>query len=261
MQNVIEHHSILDHIVQMAHQIHFRGHKVHPYLLLFDLGMCVVLVFAFFYTHLFTGISFLQFLLLFVINYAGYEFFFLRIKRSLFRIRSRSYLQDSITWILPVYMMSAWAIGASVPVALDLLSLLLPLWLSFVRIGCFLGGCCYGLPSRVGVLYPAQIFIPYEHNCRKFQPGANPYCRVFPIQLVESAVNSCLFWLLFMAIYKLDSVTGYGLPLYLISYCVYRFVSDFFRYSSARPRYGIFSEAQLISVALFLVLGGWLLLG
>ncbi|HMN26579.1 MAG TPA: prolipoprotein diacylglyceryl transferase [Caldilineaceae bacterium] len=260
MQNVTEHHSILDRIVQMTHQIHLRGHKVHPYLLLLDLGVCVVFVFAFFYTRLFTGISFLQFLLLFVITFAGYEFFFLRMKRRLFRIRSRSYLQDVITWILPVYVMSAWAIGASVPVALDLLGLLLPLWLSFVRIGCFLGGCCYGLPSRVGVLYPDQIFVPYESNCGKFQPGANPNCRVFPIQLVESAVNFCIFWVLFMALYKLDGVTGYGLPLCFISYCVYRFIGDFFRYSSARPRYGIFSEAQLVSLALLGVLVGWLLL-
>ena len=47
--------------------------------------------------------------------------------------------------------------------------------------------------------------------------------------------------------------------LYLSLYAVIRFVLDFYRTTSARPRYGRFSEAQLVCVGVQVVVVGVLL--
>ena len=55
---------------------------------------------------------------------------------------------------------------------LDVAAICFPLFHFFGRIGCFLGGCCYGIESKFGVVYhysPA--------------PGANGVSR-FPVQLL-----------------------------------------------------------------------------
>lgn len=51
------------------------------------------------------------------------------------------------------------------------------------RIGCFLGGCCYGMPCAWGVSYPEGSF-PYSVY------GGVP---LFPVQLVEASVLFLLF--------------------------------------------------------------------
>lgn len=60
----------------------------------------------------------------------------------------------------------------------------IPLFHVFGRVGCFLGGCCYGLPSAWGFVY-------------RYSPvaEANGVSR-FPVQLVEAAWNLVLFLLL-----------------------------------------------------------------
>jgi len=62
---------------------------------------------------------------------------------------------------------------------------------AFGRIGCFLGGCCYGRPiSAWGVMYPegAPAFVQYGH------------CPVAPVQLMESAWLFCVGIALFSLI-------------------------------------------------------------
>ena len=56
------------------------------------------------------------------------------------------------------------------------------------RIGCFLGGCCYGVPAKIfGVSYPAGS-LPYIHH------GSTP---LVPVQLYESAYLVVIFIILF----------------------------------------------------------------
>ena len=83
----------------------------------------------------------------------------------------------------------------------------------FGRIGCFLGGCCYGFPCRWGISYP---------------PGSLPYERMgpvalFPVQLVESFA---LFALFFFCIRR--NFHGRGV-IYLLGVGLIRFVLEFFR--------------------------------
>ena len=65
---------------------------------------------------------------------------------------------------------------------LDIYGVVAPLFHTFGRIGCFLGGCCYGVESPFGVTI---------HN-NTINPTVNDVNR-FPIQLVESACNFILF--------------------------------------------------------------------
>lgn len=109
------------------------------------------------------------------------------------------------------------------------------------RIGCFLGGCCFGSPTdcALGVIFP-EGSLPYEYY------GGS--VTVHPTQLYEAAYLAVLFlFLLFFA--KKDA-----LPLYLILYGAGRAFIEFFR-NDDRGITGLpLSPAQLISV--LLITGG-----
>jgi phosphatidylglycerol---prolipoprotein diacylglyceryl transferase len=119
-------------------------------------------------------------------------------------------------------------------------------------IGCFLGGCCYGRPCGNGVLYPPVLFVSSNNGCRRFAPGPEPGRRVFPIQLVEAVAQLALFVSLACLVWDDQQSDRYILLLYLALYAVVRFGLDCHRRTSARPRYGRLSEAQLVCVGVLL---------
>lgn len=123
-----------------------------------------------------------------------------------------------------------------------------PLIHAFGRIGCFCAGCCYGCvtDSVFGVCYSiplsdAPIGIP-----------------LFPVQLLESLLNLCLFILLAILTSK-QKTRRMVLPLYLICYAVFRFILEFFRFDDIRGIFFGLSTSQWISIALC-VIGTLLLL-
>lgn len=87
---------------------------------------------------------------------------------------------------------------------------------AFGRIGCFLGGCCFGKPSKfLGVVFPTG------------SPAANVYgygTPVLPTQLIESAF---LFGLTVVLLAK--PFRRVRLPVYLASYGLFRFFIEFLR--------------------------------
>ena len=114
------------------------------------------------------------------------------------------------------------------------------------RVGCFLGGCCFGKPtdSAFGVVFP-EGSDPYE-----FYGGA---IAVHPTQLYEAAFLLALFFVLFFWLKK-DA-----LPFYCILYGAWRFGIEFLRADDRGSLFGLpLSPSQVISVALF-ILGGVLL--
>ena len=178
------------------------------------------------------------------------------IKPWLFKSSNQSFLQDTVIFLIPFTCLLIWLLRIPFGHGLDLFGLILPLMLGFRRIGCFLGGCCFGLPSRFGVLYPDSVRndAPEEHrhNPRVIPPADS---RVFPIQLVESLFSFALFAGLAVRLWVTRDFSGLTLLLFIWIYSTYRFISDFFRVSSVRPRYwnGRFSEAQVASLILFIV--------
>lgn len=254
----------LDRSVTNAQQLRLGPRPIHPYHLSFDLGLiasiCLILCFTAVWPA--SNLQAIPFILNFLLVYISYERLFLPLKQRVVGITGRSYLQDMLLFILPMHAASCWLLGVPMLASLDLVGLILPLLLSFVRIGCFLGGCCFGLPARIGVRYPDLCFLPHDRSCRTYRAGINPQARVFPVQLVEAAANAALFGLLLWRLAITPVFDGRTLWLYLIGYGVSRFVTDFFRRSSVRPRIGLFSEAQcvavgmvIVSVSLILVLG------
>ncbi|MFR0732977.1 MAG: prolipoprotein diacylglyceryl transferase family protein [Oscillospiraceae bacterium] len=111
-----------------------------------------------------------------------------------------------------------------------------PLFHVFGRVGCFLGGCCYGLPSAWGFVY-------------RYSPvaEANGVSR-FPVQLVEAAWNLVLFLLLARLQRRgRDRL----LPLYLALYAPARFLLEFLRGDAYRGIFLGLSTSQWISLFLF----------
>ena len=99
--------------------------------------------------------------------------------------------------------------------ACDLFTPILPFFHIFGRIGCFLAGCCYGIPSSWGFIYP------HETASR------------LPLPLIEAACNIMILMILLL-FEKYCSPRGYHLPFYGILYRITRFVLEFFRGDSAR---------------------------
>jgi len=95
------------------------------------------------------------------------------------------------------------------------------LGLGITRIGCFLNGCCFGIPTHS----PLGVVFPYDSAAGYFFPDAH----VYPTQLLHSAAGFLiLFILLFTEKYKKFDGSTFWLMLSLFS--LQRIVIDFFRY-------------------------------
>ena len=107
----------------------------------------------------------------------------------------------------------------------------------FGRIGCFLAGCCYGMPTDgpCGVVFEHSLYAPSD-------------TALFPIQLVSAGCNllNCIvLYLLWRRAGKKAGVTGSA---YIMNYIVGRFVLEYFRGDFERGTVGIFSTSQFIAV-------------
>ena len=123
----------------------------------------------------------------------------------------------------------------------------LPLFHAFGRVGCFLAGCCYGIPAPVGwlgVTFPASAVEA---------PSGVP---LLPVQLYEAAGCVLLFLLL-------DHLVKRGWPgdcllaVYLALYAVFRFLLEFLRGDAVRGFLGPLSTSQVISLVVVGVVLAW----
>lgn len=121
----------------------------------------------------------------------------------------------------------------------DICAPAVPLFHIFGRIGCFLGGCCYGVESNFGFIYTAAL-----------DPLANGVRR-FPIQLTESAVNLVLFLILYYMLRK-GKLKGKLFSLYLLMYSACRFILEFWRGDEIRGFIFGLSTSQFLSIFIFL---------
>lgn len=122
----------------------------------------------------------------------------------------------------------------------DMIALIIPcvpLVHAIGRIGCFCAGCCYGIPMDPpwGVCFQS--------------PLAPQGVSLFPVQLLESALNLILFAFLFTYTRK-PRKPGAILGWYLICYGVERFALEYLRYDEIRGFVFGISTSQLISLIL-----------
>jgi len=106
----------------------------------------------------------------------------------------------------------------------------------FGRIGCFFGGCCYGIPtdSFLGVKFPG---LP--------EP-------VHPTMLYEAAFLFILFGIMTFLLFKYGF--RHNMSVYLISYGIFRFLIEFIRGDHRGELTGLISPSQFWSIPM-VVLG------
>ena len=170
---------------------------------------------------------------------------------AMFRGTWKTWFGDDVKQFGFVFL--GWAIGVLTFVAvwgrcfgfgakymLDFYAPLLAVGQAIGRIGCFLGGCCYGVPSaQFGVHYPKGSL-------------PNDMCGdvgLFPIQLVESAWLFCVFAMC----KRMDR--RYSCAIYLIGMSAGRFCFEMFRHDRRGNVLGIsaLSPSQVLSGILLLI--------
>ncbi len=115
----------------------------------------------------------------------------------------------------------------------------IPLFHCFGRIGCFLGGCCYGIE------YDGPFSVTYTHAIGG--PNGVP---LLPIQLIESGANLITFVVIMLMVKRLKRpLQDFGL--YMIIYSAERFVFEFFRGDVVRGFFLGLSTSQWFSILLF----------
>ena len=114
------------------------------------------------------------------------------------------------------------------------------------RVGCFFGGCCYG------------IEMPENHPFSVIYPPASlsapPGIPLLAVPLIEAAFLGVLFVAL-MFVFLKSKRPGICAAIYLLVYPVGRFILEFFRGDAVRGFYGSLTTSQFISVAVF-IFGG-----
>ena len=114
-------------------------------------------------------------------------------------------------------------------------ALFAPIFHGFARIGCFFGGCCYGVESTFG-----------------FCAHGNEYTligevRRFPVQLLESALNFLIAIIIYLLLKK-GKLKGRLFYVYLILYALIRFFDEFLRGDQVRGFVFGVSTSQIISM-------------
>lgn len=122
----------------------------------------------------------------------------------------------------------------------DSSALFAPLFHGFARIGCFLGGCCYGIEASFG-----------------FCANGNEYTligvvRRFPVQLFEALLNFIIALIIYLLL-KRGKLKGKLFYVYLILYAFVRFFDEFLRGDEIRGFILGISTSQFISMLILLI--------
>jgi phosphatidylglycerol:prolipoprotein diacylglycerol transferase len=247
----------LDKTVEKAHRL-LPG-RYHPYFLAEDVGALGFIGIGFAFQAYIGVLSAARYAAAIGLTYVAYLTVFLKIKRHLTGVGARSAIQDSVLFVMPVYLLLSWLIGQDLSAAVDALAFALLVAIMCMRVGCFLGGCCHGAPSRVGVRYSPGVLRAVD-GVRLFTPSESTGVRVFPLQLVEAAYVGAILVALWLRESSLARPDGSSLALAAIGYAILRFCSEFLRGHRHRPKYGGLSEAQIFALCIAAGSGLWLVM-
>jgi phosphatidylglycerol:prolipoprotein diacylglycerol transferase len=122
------------------------------------------------------------------------------------------------------------------------------------RVGCFLNGCCYGLPtdSPLGMVFPQDSPAGF----------AFPEQAIHPAQLYSSLYGLIILTLL-LVLERYKKFDGFLLFLFFIFYGISRFVIDFFRYyenSMVLVQIGKLSLSVNQGISILMILVGGILI-
>ena len=133
----------------------------------------------------------------------------------------------------------------------DIIAPAIALGYSITRVGCFLNGCCYGVPTDLpwGICFHE---LPYPEGT----------VARHPTQLYASAIMLGVFFLLQRIKPHLRREGHLGL-VFLVLYSVYRFGIEYLRRGATAHAWAplpVFTQAQAASIAIAALAGGWLLI-
>ena len=113
------------------------------------------------------------------------------------------------------------------------------------RIGCFLNGCCFGLPTHLpwGVIFPPGALAHFYFDGQPLHPTQ-----------LYSSLSMLLAFFVLLIIYRYKKFEGQVFYWALIFYSVYRFTVEFLRYSPIHF-WGL-TPSQLV-VIVFFAIGLW----
>lgn len=122
------------------------------------------------------------------------------------------------------------------------------------RIGCFLNGCCYGVPtsSKLGMIFPPESPAGFTF----------PNQAIHPAQLYSSLYGLIIFGLL-LVLERYKKFDGFLLYVFFILYGISRFIVDMFRYyetSMVLVQLGDFAVSVNQGISILMVLMGSVLI-
>ncbi len=126
----------------------------------------------------------------------------------------------------------------------DTIALYLPIGVAVTRVGCFLNGCCYGVPTDLptGVVFP-----PHSAAGAEFM-GVH----IHPTQLY-SAAAALLIFLILKVIQRRGPREGVLFWSFLLIYSLFRFGVDWIRCYEATAYLALFTINQWIAAVLSLI--------
>ena len=130
----------------------------------------------------------------------------------------------------------------------DVMMPMFALGIGIVRIGCFLNGCCYGLPAHNhwGIIFPSDSAAGYYF----------PDTPLIPTQLYES-VAGLIILLIVLWSEKFKKFDGHSFWITVGLYSAWRFFIDFYRFYEPSMTISVggtnFSKNQILTAILFFV--------
>jgi len=135
----------------------------------------------------------------------------------------------------------------SVPLSpyLDLLAPIAPIAHGIGRVGCFLSGCCYGVP--VSPDHPLAVTYPQASL------AAPAGVSLLAVPLIEAVTNLLISFGLFLySRHCVHKRPGAVAILYLLTYALTRFIIEFYRGDAIRGFFLSWSTSQWISIAIII---------
>jgi phosphatidylglycerol:prolipoprotein diacylglycerol transferase len=136
--------------------------------------------------------------------------------------------------------------------ALDLAGLVLPLGLFFGRLGCWFGGCCFGLVTEhpLGVSFPAwSPASEQQWRDHLLEHPSEPSLPVYPTQLMEALGSLAIAFVAIGLVHPRKRFDGQVFCVSMALYALLRFGLEFLR-ADDRGIYAGLATSQWISLVL-----------
>lgn len=136
--------------------------------------------------------------------------------------------------------------------AADMAGMVIPVGLAFGRMGCLLGGCCFGRPlsAPMGIEFPAFSAASVAQARDGLLEGSRLHSlAVHPTQLYEAWGSFILALLLILWLHGRKKYDGHVFLAFVMGYAALRFVLEFFR-ADDRGGIAFFSTSQWVGLLL-----------